>query len=98
MSTSRKARVAFARRARYTRPVSKTDLFSEAMVRLERLSDARAQQVLSLIQDLAELEALENTVDLKAAHDALGETEEPIPWEQAKARLDAQFGSPQLAS
>ncbi len=77
--------------------MGKADL-SAAMKRLQHLSDARAQQVLSLIQDLAELEALENTVDLKAARDALGETKEPIPWEQVKARLDAQFGSPQPAS
>jgi hypothetical protein len=65
---------------------------------LEHLSAARAQQVLSLIEDLAELEALENTLDLKAARDALGEAEEPILWEEVKARLDAQFGSPQSAS
>lgn len=49
--------------------------------------------MLSLIQDLAELEALENTVDLKAARDALGKTEEPVPWEKVKTRLDAQFRS-----
>jgi hypothetical protein len=65
---------------------------------LEHLSAARAQQVLSLIEDLAELEALENTLDLKAARDTLGEAEEPILWEEVKARLDAQFGSPQSAS
>jgi hypothetical protein len=65
---------------------------------LEHLSAARAQQVLSLIEDLAELEALENTLDLKAARDALGEAEVPILWEEVKARLDAQFGSPQSAS
>jgi len=77
--------------------VSKADL-SDAMESLQHLSDARAQQVLSLIQDLAALEALENTADLKAARDALGEAEKPLPWEQVKARLDAQFGSPQSAS
>lgn len=68
------------------------------MAKLEHLSEVRAQQVLALIQDLAELEALENTVDLKAARDALGEAEEPLPWEQVKAKLAAQFGSPQPAS
>jgi hypothetical protein len=77
--------------------VSTSDL-SEALGRLEHLSAARAQQVLSLIEDLAELEALENTLDLKAARDALGEAEVPILWEEVKARLDAQFGSPQSAS
>jgi hypothetical protein len=57
--------------------VSKADL-SDAMESLQHLSDARAQKVLSLIQDL-------------------GEAEEPLPWEQVKARLDVQFGSRQPA-
>lgn len=68
------------------------------MSKLARLSEDRAQRVLVLIQDLAELEALENTADLIAARDALGETEEPLPWEQVKAKLDAQYSSPQPAS
>jgi len=41
---------------------------------------------------------LENASDLKAARDALGESEEPLPWAQVKARLDAQFGVPQPTS
>ena len=53
---------------------------------------------MSLIEDLTELEALENAADLKAARDALGESEEPLPWAQVKAKLDAQFGLPQPAS
>ena len=65
---------------------------AEAMAKLEHLSDARAKRVLSLIEDLSELEALENTADLKAAHEALAEEEEPLPWAEVKARLDAQFG------
>ena len=73
--------------------MSKTDL-AEAMSKLARLSDDRAQRVLILIQDLAELEALENIADLKAAREALGETDEPVPWAEVKARLDAQFSSP----
>jgi len=77
--------------------VSTADL-AGAMAKLEHLSDVRAQRVLSLIEDLAELEALENTEDLKAARDALGESKEPLPWGQVKARLDAQFGFPQPAS
>jgi len=52
----------------------------------------------SLIEDLTELEALENAADLKAACDALGESEEPLPWARVKARLDAQFGLPQPTS
>ncbi|HEY3662181.1 MAG TPA: hypothetical protein VGL24_03425 [Chthoniobacterales bacterium] len=77
--------------------MSKTDL-AEATSKLAQLSDDRAQRVLILIQDLAELEALENRADLKAAGEALGETEAPLPWEQVKAKLDAQFSSPQSAS
>lgn len=65
---------------------------AEAMAKLKHLSDARAERVLSLIEDLSELEALENTADLKAAHEALSEGEEPLPWAKVKARLDAQFG------
>jgi hypothetical protein len=68
------------------------------MAKLEHLSDVRAQRVLSLIEDLAELEALENTEDLKAARDALGESKEPLSWGQVKATLDAKFGFPQPTS
>jgi hypothetical protein len=69
-----------------------------AIAKLEHLSEIRAQRVLSLIEDLAELEALENADDVKAARDALGDAEPPVAWAQAKAKLDAQFGFPQPAS
>ncbi len=71
---------------------------AEAISKLETLSNARAKRVMSLIEDLTELETLENAADLKAARDALGELEEPLPWAQVKARLDAQFGLPQPKS
>ena len=71
--------------------MSSTDA-AAAMAKLEHLSDARAERVLSLIEDLSELEALENTADLKAAHEVLSEGEEPLPWAEVKERLDAQFG------
>jgi hypothetical protein len=77
--------------------MSNADL-TGAIAKLEHLSDARAQRVLSLIEDFAELEALENADDLKAARDALGDSEQPLPWSQVKAKLDAQFGFPQPAS
>jgi hypothetical protein len=77
--------------------MSKVEL-AEAISKLETLSDARAKRVMSLIEDLTELEALENAADLKAARDALGESEEPLPWAQVKAKLDAQFGLPQPTS
>jgi hypothetical protein len=64
---------------------------AEAMAKLQHLSAARAERVLSLIEDLSELEALENAVDLKAAREALAEAEEPLPWADVKARLDAKF-------
>ena len=73
--------------------MSKVEL-SEAIAKLEILSDSRAERVVSLIEDLSELEALENAADLKAARDALAESEEPLPWEEVKAKLDAQFGLP----
>src|SRR4029079_12581011 len=47
-----------------------------------------SQRLLILIQDLAELEALENIADIKAAREALGETDEPVPWAEVKARFD----------
>ena len=71
---------------------------SEAIAKLGTLSESRASRVVSLIEDLTELEALENAADLKAARDALSESEEPLPWEQVKAKLDAQFGLPQPTS
>lgn len=77
--------------------MSSADL-AQTIARLERLSEDRAKQVLSLVQDLSDLEALENVVDLKAAHEALAETEEPVDWERVKARLDEQFGVTQPAS
>ena len=74
--------------------MSRPDL-AEAIAKLENLSEIRAKRVLSMIEDLTELESLENAADLKAARDALGESEQPLPWEQVKAKLDAQFGVPQ---
>lgn len=46
---------------------------TEACAKLARLSEARAQRVLSLIDDLAELEALEEAEDILAARKALAE-------------------------
>jgi len=77
--------------------MSSADL-AEAIAKLETLSDSRVKRVVSLIEDLTELEALENAADLKAARDALGESEAPLPWQQVKAKLDAQFGLPQPTS
>ena len=71
---------------------------SEAIAKLGTLSESRASRVVSLIEDLTELEALENAADLKAVRDALSESEEPLLWEQVKAKLDAQFGLPQPTS
>src|SRR5437773_6402369 len=55
--------------------MSKVEL-TDAIAKLETLSDARAKRIMSLIEDLTELEALENAADLKATRDALGESEE----------------------
>lgn len=64
---------------------------ADMVAKLKHLSDARAQHVLSLIDDLSELEALENAADLRATHEALAEAEQPLQWAEVKARLDAQF-------
>jgi len=74
--------------------VSKVEL-AEAIAKLGTPSDSRAKHVVLLIEDFSELEALENAADLKATRVALTESEEPLPWEQVKAKFDAQFDLPQ---
>jgi hypothetical protein len=72
----------------------------EALAKLQRLSPERAGKVFALIEDLAELEALENAEDLRDAREALAELEaapskkgkevaEPatIPYEQLRREL-----------
>ena len=68
---------------------------NEAYAKLAKLSEERAQRVLSLIEDLAELEARENAEDLAAARESLADIaagEEPVPWGKLKAELDALHG------
>jgi hypothetical protein len=65
---------------------------NDACAKLAGLSEERARRVVELIDDLAELEAIENAQDLAAARDALADGELPVPWEEAKARLDAVHG------
>ncbi len=77
--------------------MSRADL-AGTIAKLEAFSDSRAKRVVSLIEDSMELEALENTADSKAARDALGESEGPLPWEQVKAKLAAQFDLTQPTS
>ena len=62
---------------------------------MQTLSDERASRVVSLIEDLADLEARENAEDLAAAREALAEIvagEQPVPWETLKAELDVLHG------
>ena len=65
---------------------------NEAYAKLSALSDERAQRVLSLIEELAELEARENAEDLAAARETLADGAPPVPWDEARARLDAIHG------
>jgi hypothetical protein len=65
---------------------------SDAIAKMQTLSEERAARVVSLIEDLADLEARENKEDLAAAREALADGETPIPWEDVKARLDALHG------
>ncbi|MGD0259810.1 MAG: type II toxin-antitoxin system Phd/YefM family antitoxin [Verrucomicrobiota bacterium] len=60
---------------------------SEAITKLQNLSEERASRVLSLIEDLAELEELENAADLKAARQALADPEPAIPYEQLRRQV-----------
>ncbi|MEA3211994.1 MAG: hypothetical protein QOE70_5051 [Chthoniobacter sp.] len=46
---------------------------SEVLAKMQTLSEERAARVVSLIDDLAELEARENAEDLAAAREALAE-------------------------
>ena len=71
---------------------------ADAVNKLESLSPERAKQVLSLIDDLTELEALELAADLAAARKSLAEAGEDIPWGQVKKELDAKFHCPAPAS
>ncbi len=64
---------------------------NEAYARLASLSDERAKRVLSLIEDLSELEALENAEDVVAAKEALANPE-TVPWQALKRELDELHG------
>ena len=68
---------------------------ADVVAKMQTLSDERAARVVSLIEDLAELEAREEAEDLAAAREALAEIaagEKPVPWEKVKAELDALQG------
>ena len=63
---------------------------SEAIAKMQTLSEERAARVVSLIEDLAELEARENAEDLAAAHEALAEykrTGEAVSLDHLEKRL-----------
>jgi len=52
--------------------MSSTDVI-EAVTKLKNLTEESAHKVLSLIEDMAELEALEDALDLKDAREVLAE-------------------------
>jgi len=64
---------------------------SDAYARLASLSEERAQRVVSLIEDLAHLEALENAEDLAEAKQVLANPES-VPWSSLKTELDELHG------
>ena len=59
----------------------------EALGKLRSLSPDRSQHVLALIEDLAELQALEDKRDVEDARAALAEPGEDIPLEQMAKEL-----------
>jgi len=68
---------------------------ADAIAKMQTLSEERAARVVSLIEDLADLEAREDAEDLAAARAALARIaagEAPVPWEKVKAELDALHG------
>lgn len=71
---------------------------NEAFSKLERLSPERAQRIVAMIEDFAELEmleALEDAEDIAAADAALARIEagdKPVPWEQVKAEANELHG------
>ena len=60
---------------------------TEAITKLQGLSSERASKVISLIEDLAELEALENAADLKDAREALASPEPTIAYEALRREV-----------
>ena len=63
---------------------------SDAVAKMQALSEERAARVVSLIEDLAELEARENAEDLAAAGESLAEyrkTGEAITLDELDKRL-----------
>jgi hypothetical protein len=59
----------------------------EAVSKLRSMSPDRSQHVLALIEDLAELQALEDRKDLQDARAALAEPGEDVPLEQVAKEL-----------
>ena len=67
---------------------------NEAYAKLTTLSEEHAHRVISLIDDLADQEAMEDAEDIADAEKALARIkagEKTIPWETVKAELDAQL-------
>jgi len=60
---------------------------SDAVAKMQTLSEESAARVVSLIEDLAELEARENAEDLAAAHATLAEPGEVISLDDLEKRL-----------
>jgi hypothetical protein len=65
---------------------------ADAVAKLQALSPERAAWVVALIEDLADLEVREDEEDLAAVREAEADGEEPILWEEARARLNAIHG------
>ena len=67
----------------------------ETYSKLASLSPDRARRVAEIVDDLAELQAVEDAADLAAAQAALARIEageETVPWTKLKAELDELHG------
>ncbi|MBU6399872.1 MAG: hypothetical protein KGS61_06100 [Verrucomicrobia bacterium] len=61
----------------------------DTISKLQALSPERAERVVSLINDLAELQALEDKRDLEEARAAPAERGEDVSWPELHTKLDA---------
>jgi len=60
---------------------------NDAYAKLAALSEDRARRVVELIDDLADLEAMENVADVAAARESLANPGETISLDELEKRL-----------
>ncbi len=64
----------------------------DLVAKVQALSEENIARVASLVDELIDQQAREDAADLAIAKAALADGEALVPWEEAKARLDALHG------